>query len=99
MYIDVFPIKGAPKLECFDIVQKHVQENQGRRVLGWCLWELPDLFIEVEFHAVWQTPDGHLLDLTPRKTPTKRILFIEDQTIQYDGKRVKTFVFLSATTQ
>lgn len=87
-YINVFPMKNAPIQECFDIVEKHIQINGGKRVLGWVLWELPGLFIEAEFHAIWESPTGELKDLTPRPSPTKRILFIRDPSMIYDGKRV-----------
>jgi len=87
-YINVFPMKNSPIQECFDIVEKYIAENGGKRVLGWALWELPGLFIEAEFHAVWESPTGEFKDLTPRPTPTKRILFIRDPSMKYDGKRV-----------
>lgn len=87
-YINVFPMKNAPIQECFDIVEKHIQINGGKRILGWVLWELPSLFIEAEFHAIWESPTGELKDLTPRPSPTKRILFIRDPSMIYDGNRV-----------
>lgn len=87
-YINVFPMKNAPLQECFDTVDKYITEHGGTRILGWTLWELPGLFIEAEFHAVWESPTGELKDLTPRPSPTKRILFIRDPNMKYDGKRV-----------
>lgn len=87
-YINVFPIKNAPLQECFDTVDTYITEHGGTRVLGWTLWELPGLFIEAEFHAVWESPTGDMKDLTPRPSPTNRILFIRDPSMNYNGGRV-----------
>jgi len=57
-------------------------------VIGWSLWELPTLFIEAEFHAIWQSPDGVLLDIAPKAEPTERILFMSDPTRKYEGCQV-----------
>lgn len=87
-YIDVSPVRNAPVQECFDIVQNHIKKNGGKRILGWVIWELPSYFIEAEFHAVWESPTGEIKDITPRPSLTKRILFIRDDRMNYDGKRV-----------
>lgn len=87
-YINVHAMKNVPLQECFNIVDSYVSQHGGERVLGWCLWELPSFFIEAEFHAVWKSASGEFKDLTPRSSPTKRILFIEDPKMFYEGKRV-----------
>lgn len=89
-YITVHPIKDASLQECFSIVDHYISKHGGERVLGWCLWESPGLFIEAEFHAVWKSSSGEFKDLTPRSSPTKRILFIEDTRMSYEGKRVNS---------
>lgn len=35
-------------------------------------------FAEAIFHTVWRTPDGRLIDVTPRKDLEKRLLFVPD---------------------
>lgn len=87
-YVKVSPVQNAPILECFDIVDEHIAKNGGNRILGWALWELPSFFIEAEFHAIWESPSGDLVDLVPRSTPTSRILFIRDKDMLYEGLRV-----------
>lgn len=87
-YIEVDPIKNGEFLECFDTVHNYIDKNGGKRILGWVLWELPGLFIEAEFHAVWESPTGELRDITPRQTATKRILFIRDPNSTYEGNRI-----------
>lgn len=87
-YINVSALTNAPLQECFNIVDKYITEHGGIRILGWALWELPRYFIEAEFHAVWESPTGEVKDLTPRQSPTKKILFIRDPSMNYNGGRV-----------
>lgn len=87
-YVDARPLRGAPSKECFPIVDEYVQSHGGSSVIGWSLWELPTLFIEAEFHAVWQSPDGALLDIAPKAEPTDRIFFLSDPARRYEGCHV-----------
>ena len=57
-------------------------------MLGWAIWEYPKVFIEAEFHSVWQAPDGVLHDLVPRQQPPVRILFVRDPRRRYVGRQV-----------
>lgn len=88
VYVDVRPLQGVPSKECFPIVEEHIRTNGGTSVIGWSLWELPTLFIEAEFHAVWRAPDGSLLDIAPKPEPTQRILFLADPRMEYQGCQV-----------
>jgi hypothetical protein len=87
-YVDVTPIPGAPSDECFSLVPARVSESGGRLVVGWSIWEWPSLFVEAEFHAVWEAADGSLQDITPKKTPTQRILFLPDPSRSYEGRQM-----------
>ena len=88
LYVDVRPLQGALVDECFPLVEKHVVEHGGQPIFGWSLWELPSLFVEAEFHCVWQQPSGELLDIAPKKQPTARVLFLADPHSKYEGKQV-----------
>ncbi|MEY4704924.1 MAG: hypothetical protein RL042_1126 [Nitrospirota bacterium] len=88
LYIDVHPLSGAPADECFSLVSSQVATNGGDLVVGWILWELPTLFVEAEFHAVWRSPAGKFIDIAPKKSPTRRILFLEDPLRRYEGRQV-----------
>lgn len=88
VYVDVRPLQGAPSKECFPIVDEYVLSHGGSSVIGWSLWELPTLFIEAEFHSIWQSPDGALLDIAPKVEPTDRILFLPDPARRYEGRQV-----------
>lgn len=87
-YVDVRPLLDAPSDECFVLVDSHLQCNGGHAVVGWSIWEWPSLFVEAEFHSVWQMPTGPLLDITPKKSPTQKILFLPDPLRQYEGRQV-----------
>jgi len=87
-YVDVRPLDGMPAKECFPIVEEKVAGDGGSRVIGWSLWEMPGIFVEAEFHAVWRAPDGGLLDVSPKARPTRRILFLPDPSGIYEGRQV-----------
>lgn len=44
--------------------------------------------VEGEFHAVWRSPDGNLLDVTPNALNSDKILFITDPSRTYQGKQI-----------
>lgn len=82
------PLSGQPLLECFSIVPEQVVSQGGKQLTGWAIWETPSVFIEAEFHAVWQKPDGTLQDVTPRPLPFDHILFLPDSRREYAGRQV-----------
>jgi hypothetical protein len=88
VYVDVVLHESAQVDDCFENVANHVREHGGKRVLGWTIWELPGFYAEAEFHAVWQNDAGDLLDITPKKEQTRRILFLRDDATPYEGFQV-----------
>ena len=88
LYVEVRPTPGAPPDDCFPTVDAHVQANGGMARYGWSLWELPSVFVEAEFHAVWQSPSGGLLDVSSKKWDAARILFLPDPRRAYEGRQV-----------
>lgn len=53
----------------------------GKPQSGWILTQDKlQAFAEAIFHTVWKSPDGRLLDVTPRTDLEKRILFVPDPT-------------------
>lgn len=87
-YVDVAPILGAPINECFSLVECYVRQHGGTRVIGWSLWEMPGLFVEAEFHAIWRSPEGSYLDIAPKMEATARILFLPSPDVIYSGRLV-----------
>lgn len=68
----------ARELDCIDIVRGLVKDRGGECVLGWALWEWPQVVVEGEFHAVWKRPDGSYTDPTPRRDGDTFVLFLPD---------------------
>lgn len=89
-YIKHQPLPGKPLKECFHIVAEHAARNGGKTVLGWAIIQLIGIWLEAEFHAVWEDPTGNLLDLTPRKFRADEILFIPDPNRTYSGAQVES---------
>lgn len=55
---------------------------------GWQLWEWPHVLVEAEFHAVWQSPQGQMIDLTPKPHQESTVLFVPDVRRRYTGATV-----------
>jgi len=87
-YVDVAPLQYAPANECFELVDEHVVKHGGTRVLGWALWEMPGLFVEGEFHAVWRSSSGDYVDIAPKLQPTAKVLFLPSMDATYKGRQV-----------
>jgi hypothetical protein len=77
-----------PPDECFHVVKQHVAINGGRQVFGWSIWEWPGVFLEAEFHSVWETPHGVLIDITPKQMLFDSITFLLDPKKHYEGHQV-----------
>lgn len=87
-YVPVQPTAHAEINECFAAVPEQVRREGGEQLVGWALWEWPGVLIEAEFHAVWRSPAGSLIDITPKDTPAPHILFLPDTERQYEGVQV-----------
>jgi hypothetical protein len=83
------PLANKPMLECLTIVPEHVARHGGKQLTGWAIWEGTHI-IEAEFHAVWQDPEGRIVDLTPRppELDLVSILFLEDPSREYTGRQI-----------
>ena len=75
---------------CFKNVSKMVKRHGGSAQHGWKMREQPAAFVEGEFCAVWRRPDGVLIDVTPRADHPKKILFLPDSRLVWDGSDVES---------
>lgn len=82
------PLDGEPIGESFDTVPKHIVAHKGKQLNGWAIWQVADLYIEAEFHAVWQDTDGALIDLTPHWTTHESILFLPESGREYGRRNI-----------
>lgn len=69
-------------LECFRNVERKIKLAGGSRRYGWVIWKHGASMIEGEFHSVWISPDGSLVDVTPHDDEQK-IVFVPDKSIKW----------------
>ena len=87
-FLEVRPEPGAVVNECFPNVHAKIGQAGGRMLCGWQIWEWPHVLVEAEFHAVWISPDGALVDITPKQHAEPRILFAGDPRLSYTGRAI-----------
>lgn len=87
IYVTVVPESYARARFCFPAVQEKIKRDGGEQVIGWQIWNTGYL-IEAEFHAIWKSSSGALVDITPKQIPVEKILFLPDSNMQYNGVQV-----------
>ncbi|WP_146198754.1 hypothetical protein [Pararcticibacter amylolyticus] len=74
MSIAVVPEGGTTRNECFDNVAAKIFRDGGKMIVRWQLWQHP-FMLEAEYHAVWRSPDGSIVDITPKNILRCHYLF------------------------
>jgi len=46
------------------------------------------VFVEAEFHGIWKSDDGRIIDITPKVPSIDNILFLPDTNRKYEGFQV-----------
>ena len=87
-FVEVSPHPDSLPLDCFPNVQKQIKRHGGTLICGWEISEWPEVMMEAQFHAVWRSSNGDLMDISPNQLGEKRILFAEDPTRSYQGRIV-----------
>lgn len=87
-FVPLKPLHDKPINACFTIIPAHIAANGGKQAFGWAIWEWPKVFIEAEFHCVWESPEGEFIDLSPKIKKFDNILFLPDANKQYNGIQV-----------
>jgi hypothetical protein len=77
----------AKRLDCYANVEREILRRGGGRRYGWLIWQHTDAMIEGEFHCMWITPDGTLLDVTPHDGEPN-VLFVPDPGRRYLGQNI-----------
>lgn len=88
MYVKVCPEDVAEANDCFVNVENKMKKDGGKVQYGWAIWYLPGILMEAEFHAVWLSPDGEYIDISPRQIQFDEIMFLPDPNRAYTGKQV-----------
>ena len=84
VYVPVRPAPGAKFIHCFDNSVIAAAHHGGEAVYGWAIWRWSGRWFEAEHHAVWRSPAGELIDVTPQTGDPARILFVADPTAPYE---------------
>lgn len=87
-WVPVRPDSATNLLQCFPNVEKRISERGGEIVYGWEISEIVQIHLEARFHAVWRSPEGNLIDVTPEEFSQPRILFLIDPLREYTGTMV-----------
>lgn len=86
--VPLSPLPDKPINECFTIVPEHIAAHGGKQKIGWCIHVWRKVLIEAEFHCVWESPEGKLIDTSPKIYQTDFIIFLPDPTKIYTGRQV-----------
>lgn len=87
-FVEVRPAPGAELGMCQRNVTEHIKRNGGTLVHVWAIWA-NRLFLMGEFHAIWRSPAGGLVDVTPTAEGETRVLcaVAEDYGEDFDFSR------------
>lgn len=88
IYVPVEAAGCSQLHECFPNVRRIVQEQGGQQVNGWAIWKWANILVDAEAHAVWESPDGLLVDITPHDNGEREILFLHDAGMVYSGQSI-----------
>jgi len=72
---------------CYYNVSDKVKHDGGKTIYGWAIWN-SNYICEGEMHAVWQSPIGELIDITPRTNDFAEIQFVVVDNFTYSGMMV-----------
>lgn len=87
MIVEIQPEPGARENNCFNNVANKVASSGGSVCYGWAILSQVHI-LEAEKHAIWKTPDGRYIDITPRSLPITAIPFLIDDEFEYTGQSV-----------
>lgn len=81
IYIDVVPYVKGVAGKCFQNVDSYIEEHGGKRIVGWNICRCKNIFLQAESHAIVETEEQKLIDVSPHDG-CEKILFLKDETAQ-----------------
>jgi len=87
-HIQVQARDNSDLCDCFADVERQVTEHGGELVVGWLIWEWSPILVEAEFHAVWKSPTGELIDVSNKLDSETVVMFVQDNIRTYTVRRV-----------
>lgn len=80
--VEYNPLRGSLLGWCFRNVTTHVSIAGGKMETGWVFFELVGVSMKTIAHAIWVTPQGRRMDITPWEFQLeRRILFLPDDRV------------------
>lgn len=87
-FVDVRPRPDSECDDCPEDVRRQVEESGGKAICGWAVWERPGAYLFTEFHMVWESPSGELVDVSAKVDGETLTLFVPDSSIRHTGGRI-----------
>jgi hypothetical protein len=87
----VVPVRkrdGCLLARCFPNVEQVIGSSGGSLIQGWDISHIPKIHLEATWHAVWKSPHGEIVDVTPQESGQPVILFLPDVHLAYNGSLV-----------
>lgn len=84
-FVPVEPVYGAEVSRCHVNVADHVRAQGGVPVFGWIIWQ-SRVMLHAEAHCNWLSPQGQLIDITPKADREPKVLFLADTGMTWDGR-------------
>ncbi|MHB8902023.1 MAG: hypothetical protein ACYC6Y_24970 [Thermoguttaceae bacterium] len=87
---DFVPVLAAPNAQpnaAHRNVEDTIGANGGGHAPGWLIWEMRGVLLNAERYICWRSPEGIVIDVSPKPDGEKRILFLEGSD-PWDGSRV-----------
>lgn len=95
IFLPYTPLGRQRVRACHLNVDMQVAHAGGKPIFGWVIWQDRDLrqgvMFDAEFHCVWESPTGEILDLTPRSDGEPQILFLPDFGRSFDWDKMEAY--------
>ncbi len=90
VFVPVRPWENSGRQACFTNTPAYQKQYGGSIQCGWVIWETPGILLDATFHAIWVSPEGEFMDITPTDDGEENILFLPDSKRVYEHKLVES---------
>lgn len=87
---EIIPVRNEPNAKlhnCYLNVDEKVKRDGGKVHYGWAIFQ-SKIICEAERHAIWESPNGEFIDITPREFKFEEIMFVFDNDFIYTGQLI-----------
>jgi hypothetical protein len=100
LWVPVRPTPGAVEAHDLTALKSHIASHGGRVQYGWTLWEHAGWFLEAEFHPLWSSPQGELIEISPERAAAglTRVLFLPAGTRSFQGEDIPNRFYALSTS-